>query len=231
MERAFLMVAVSAAIYPNSSRNTQHVIMSAPEEVTPDLLLYAYSQGIFPMGNEDGDIYWYDPDPRAIIPLDTFHVPRTLARRIRQGGFEVRVDSAFRQVITACAEPRADQGIWITPPIIELYCELHALGYAHSVETWINGELVGGLYGVALGGLFAGESMFSRATDSSKIALVHLVQRLVSGGFVLLDTQFMTEHLRRFGTLEISRAAYQQRLQVALQIDAIFDPLRLMRAG
>jgi leucyl/phenylalanyl-tRNA---protein transferase len=205
--------------------------MSAPEEVTPDLLLYAYSQGIFPMGNEDGDIYWYDPDPRAIIPLDTFHVPRTLARRIRQGGFEVRVDSAFRQVITACAEPRADQGIWITPPIIELYCELHALGYAHSVETWINGELVGGLYEVALGGLFAGESMFSRATDSSKIALVHLVQRLVSGGFVLLDTQFMTEHLRRFGTLEISRAAYQQRLQVALQIDAIFDPLRLMRAG
>ncbi len=205
--------------------------MSAPEEVTPDLLLYAYSQGIFPMGNEDGDIYWYDPDPRAIIPLDTFHVPRTLARRIRQGGFEVRIDSAFRQVITACAEPRTDQGIWITPPIIELYCELHALGYAHSVETWIDGALVGGLYGVALGGLFAGESMFSRATDSSKIALVHLVQRLVSGGFVLLDTQFMTEHLRRFGTMEISRAAYQQRLQVALQIDAVFDPLRLMRAG
>ena len=135
--------------------------MSAPEEVTPELLLYAYSQGIFPMGDEDGEIYWYDPDPRAIIPLDTFHVPRSLARRIRKGGFEVRVDSAFRQVITACAEPRPDLGIWITPPIIERYCELHRLGYAHSVETWIDGELVGGLYGVTLGGLFAGESMFS----------------------------------------------------------------------
>lgn len=203
--------------------------MSAPEELTPDLLLYAYSHGLFPMGDEDGDIYWYDPDPRAIIPLDTFHVPRSLARRIRKGGFDVRVDTAFREVITACAEPRPDQGIWITPPIIDIYCELHRLGYAHSVETWIDGELVGGLYGVAIGGLFAGESMFSRATDSSKIALVQLVERLVGGGFVLLDTQFMTEHLRRFGTIEITREEYQQRLAVALQIDAVFDPLKLMR--
>lgn len=203
--------------------------MSAPEELTPELLLYAYTHGLFPMGDEDGEIYWYDPDPRAIIPLDTFHVPRSLARRIRKGGFEIRVDSAFRQVITACAEPRPDQGIWITPPIIDIYCELHRLGHAHSVETWIEGELVGGLYGVAIGGFFAGESMFSRATDSSKIALVHLVQRLVGGGFVLLDTQFMTEHLRRFGTIEIPRAEYQHRLAVALQIEAVFDPLRLMR--
>lgn len=203
--------------------------MSAPEELTPELLLYAYSHGLFPMGDEDGEIYWYDPDPRAIIPLDTFHVPRSLARRIRKGGFETRVDSAFREVIVACAEPREDQGIWITPPIVDIYCDLHRLGYAHSVETWIDGELVGGLYGVAVGGLFAGESMFSRATDSSKIALVHLVERLVSGGFVLLDTQFMTEHLRRFGTVEISREEYQRRLQVALQIDAVFDPLRVMR--
>lgn len=201
--------------------------MSAPEELTPELLLYAYSHGIFPMGDEDGEIYWYDPDPRAIIPLDTFHTPRSLARRMRKGGFQVRVDTAFRQVITACSEPRPDGGgTWITPPIIDIYCELHGLGYAHSVETWIDGELVGGLYGVAVGGLFAGESMFSNATDSSKIALVHLVQRLVGGGFVLLDTQFMTEHLRRFGTIEISRAEYQQRLQVALQIPAVFDPLR-----
>lgn len=203
--------------------------MSAPEELTPELLLYAYSHGLFPMGDEDGEIYWYDPDPRAIIPLDTFHVPRSLARRIRKGGFDVRVDTVFRAVITACAEPRPDQGIWITPPIIDMYCELHRLGYAHSVETWIDGELVGGLYGVAIGGFFAGESMFSRATDSSKIALVHLVQRLVGGGFVLLDTQFMTEHLRRFGTIEIPRAEYQRRLAFALQIDALFDPLRLMR--
>jgi leucyl/phenylalanyl-tRNA--protein transferase len=192
--------------------------MSDPAELTPELLLYTYSQGIFPMGHDDGEIYWYDPDPRAIIPLDdNFHVPRSLARRIRQGGFEVRVDSAFRAVITACAEPGEDrEHTWITPAIIDVYCELHQWGYAHSVETWIDGELVGGLYGVTVGGLFAGESMFSRATDSSKIALVYLVERLRVGGFTLLDTQFMTEHLRRFGAEEIPRAEYQRRLQNAL---------------
>ncbi len=203
--------------------------MSAPEDLTPDLLLYAYSHGIFPMGHDDGEIYWYDPDPRAIIPLDhTFHVPRSLARRIRQGGFTVRVDSAFRQVITTCAEPTPERDMtWITPPIIDIYCELHRLGYAHSVETWIDEELVGGLYGVAVNGLFAGESMFSRAVDSSKIALVHLVERLRAGSFVLLDTQFMTEHLRRFGTVEITRAEYQRRLTVAMMTHAVFDPLSL----
>jgi leucyl/phenylalanyl-tRNA--protein transferase len=198
--------------------------MSDPAELTPELLLYTYSQGIFPMGHDDGEIYWYDPDPRAIIPLDdNFHVPRSLARRIRQGGFEVRVDSAFRAVITACAEPGEDrEHTWITPAIIDVYCELHQWGYAHSVETWIDGELVGGLYGVTVGGLFAGESMFSRATDSSKIALVHLVERLRVGGFTLLDTQFMTEHLRRFGAVEIARAEYQKRLQQALITPALF---------
>jgi leucyl/phenylalanyl-tRNA--protein transferase len=198
--------------------------MSDPAELTPELLLYTYSQGIFPMGHDDGEIYWYDPDPRAIIPLDdNFHVPRSLARRIRQGGFEVRVDSAFRAVITACAEPGEDrEHTWITPAIIDVYCELHQWGYAHSVETWIDGELIGGLYGVTVGGLFAGESMFSRATDSSKIALVHLVERLRVGGFTLLDTQFMTEHLRRFGAVEIARAEYQKRLQQALITPALF---------
>jgi leucyl/phenylalanyl-tRNA--protein transferase len=198
--------------------------MSDPAELTPELLLYTYSQGIFPMGHDDGEIYWYDPDPRAIIPLDdNFHVPRSLARRVRQGGFEVRVDSAFRAVITACAEPGEDrEHTWITPAIIDVYCELHQWGYAHSVETWIDGELIGGLYGVTVGGLFAGESMFSRATDSSKIALVHLVERLRVGGFTLLDTQFMTEHLRRFGAVEIARAEYQKRLQQALITPALF---------
>jgi leucyl/phenylalanyl-tRNA--protein transferase len=198
--------------------------MSDPAELTPELLLYTYSQGIFPMGHDDGEIYWYDPDPRAIIPLDdNFHVPRSLARRIRQGGFEVRVDSAFRAVITACAEPGEDrEHTWITPAIIDVYCQLHDWGYAHSVETWIDGELVGGLYGVTVGGLFAGESMFSRATDSSKIALVHLVERLRAGGFILLDTQFMTEHLRRFGAVEIARTEYQRRLQHAVTIAAQF---------
>ena len=192
--------------------------MSDPADLTPELLLYTYSQGIFPMGHDDGEIYWYDPDPRAIIPLnEDFHVPRSLARRIRQGGFEVRVASAFRAVITACAEPGEDrEHTWITPAIIDVYCQLHEWGYAHSVETWIDGELVGGLYGVTVGGLFAGESMFSRATDSSKIALVHLVERLRAGGFTLLDTQFMTEHLRRFGAMEIPREAYQARLRQAL---------------
>ncbi len=202
--------------------------MSDPAELTPELLLYTYSQGIFPMGDDmgdgEGEIYWYDPDPRAIIPLDdAFHVPRSLARRIRQGGFDVRVDCAFRQVITACAEPDQNrESTWITPPIIDIYCELQRLGYAHSVETWIDGALVGGLYGVAIGGLFAGESMFSRATDSSKIALVYLVERLRAGGFTLLDTQFMTEHLRRFGAIEIPRAEYQARLKRALAIPTMF---------
>jgi len=198
--------------------------MSDPAELTPELLLYTYSQGIFPMGDDDGEIYWYDPDPRAIIPLDdAFHVPRSLARRIRQGGFDVRIDSAFRSVITACAEPDQNrENTWITPPIIDIYCELHRLGYAHSVETWIDGALVGGLYGVAIGGLFAGESMFSRATDSSKISLVYLVERLRAGGFTLLDTQFMTEHLRRFGTVEIPRDEYQRRLRRALQTPTAF---------
>ena len=200
--------------------------MSAPEDLTPDLLLYAYSHGIFPMGHDDGEIHWYDPDPRAIIPLDhNFHVPRSLARRIRQGDFTVRVDSAFRQVITRCAEPTPERDrTWITPPIIDIYCELHRLGYAHSVETWIDGELVGGLYGVAVNGLFAGESMFSRATDSSKIALIYLVERLRAGGFALLDTQFITEHLRRFGTIEITRAEYQRRLATAMMTHAAFTP-------
>lgn len=185
--------------------------------LTPQILLNAYSQGIFPMGDEDGAIYWYDPDPRAIMPLDTFHVPRRLARRIRQGGFEVRVDTAFRAVITACAAPAPGrEETWITPEIIDVYCEMHELGFAHSVETWIDDALMGGLYGVTLGGLFAGESMFSHAQDMSKIALVSLVDRLRSGGFQLLDTQFMTKHLRGFGAIEIRRSDYKLRLAHAL---------------
>jgi leucyl/phenylalanyl-tRNA--protein transferase len=191
--------------------------------LTPHLLLNAYSQGIFPMADEDGTIYWYDPDPRAIIPLDTFHIPRSLARTIRRGNFEVRVDAAFRAVMEACAEPTPGREItWINAEIIEAYCELHTLGFAHSVETWIEGELAGGLYGVALGGLFAGESMFSWVTDSSKVALVYLVERLRRGGFCLLDTQFMTDHLRRFEAIEISRQEYRARLAHALTVRARF---------
>jgi leucyl/phenylalanyl-tRNA--protein transferase len=192
-------------------------------KLTPHLLLNAYSQGIFPMADPDGEIFWYDPHPRAIIPLDTFHIPRSLARTIRRGGFEVRVDTAFKAIITACARPAPNrETTWINGEIIEAYCELHHLGFAHSVETWIEGQLAGGLYGVALGGLFAGESMFSQRPDSSKIALVYLVDRLRAGGFVLLDTQFMTEHLHRFGAIEISRAEYQAHLAQALRVWAKF---------
>lgn len=171
------------------------------------------------MADEDGTIYWYDPDPRAIIPLDSFHVPRSLLRTIQRGGFEVRFDTVFPAVMQACAEPGPGrEKTWISSEIFQAYSELHQLDFAHSVETWIDNQLVGGLYGVSLGGLFAGESMFSRVTDASKIALVYLVERLRQRGFALLDTQFMTEHLRRFGTIEIPRAEYKTRLAQALTI-------------
>ncbi len=175
------------------------------------------------MANQDGEIYWYDPDPRTIIPLDKFHVPRRLARTVRQGKFDIRMDISFREVMEACAAlaPNRDT-TWINSEIIDSYCKLHQLGFAHSVETWVEGELVGGLYGVTARGLFAGESMFSWVKDSSKIALVYLVKHLRQQGFSLLDTQFMTEHLGRFGAVEISREAYKQRLAQALSINPQF---------
>lgn len=176
------------------------------------------------MAYEDGDIYWFDPDPRAIIPLDgRFHIPRSLARKIRQGHYEIRVDTAFRQVIEACAEPGPGrETTWINRDIVEAYFEFHRLGFAHSVETWIDGDLAGGLYGVAIGGFFAGESMFSRISDSSKLALVYLVERLRRQRFQLLDTQFMTDHLRQFGTVEIPRREYKLRLARALKSRVLF---------
>jgi len=176
------------------------------------------------MAYEDGEIYWFDPDPRAIIPLDDrFHIPRSLARKIRQGHYEIRVDTAFREVIEACAElGPGRETTWINQDIVEAYTEFHSLGFAHSVETWINGELAGGLYGVAIGGFFAGESMFSRISDSSKLALVYLVERLRRQRFQLLDTQFMTDHLRQFGTVEIPRREYKLRLARALKSRVLF---------
>jgi leucyl/phenylalanyl-tRNA--protein transferase len=191
--------------------------------LTPALLISAYSQGLFPMADHTGAISWYDPHPRAIIPLDTFRVPRRLGRTVRSGRFDIRVDSAFRQVMQACATPAPDrEETWISPELIDAYTHLHHLGLAHSVEAWRAGQLVGGLYGVALRGLFAGESMFSYETDASKVALVHLVERLQQGGFVLLDTQFLTRHLARFGAIEISRATYKERLAQALSVHATF---------
>ncbi|HEY1011615.1 MAG TPA: leucyl/phenylalanyl-tRNA--protein transferase [Herpetosiphonaceae bacterium] len=191
--------------------------------LTPELLLSAYAQGVFPM-DDDGTIYWYDPDPRAVIPLDErFHVPKSLARTIRKGRFEIRVDTAFRATMQACAAAAPGRTTtWISDELIDVYTQLHVLGFAHSVETWLDGEMVGGLYGVALRGLFAGESMWSRATDASKAALVALVERLRARGFLLLDTQFTTPHLERFGAHEIPRRAYQLLLRKALAVDPGF---------
>jgi leucyl/phenylalanyl-tRNA---protein transferase len=188
-------------------------------ELTPDALLYAYRHGVFPMADpSDADaIYWYAPDPRTILPIDRFHVPKNLAKLVRQQRFEVVSDRDFEGVIRACADRITT---WISEEIASAYCQLHRLGHAHSVECRQDGRLVGGLYGVVLGGAFFGESMFSRARDASKVALVHLVRRLREGGFVLLDTQFTTPHLQQFGVVEISRADYERRLAAALQVEA-----------
>jgi len=191
--------------------------------LTPELLISAYCQGIFPMAHDDGNIYWYDPDPRAIIPLENFHIPRSLHRTLKKKLFTVTRDQAFSQVIRGCAAPAPDrEHTWISDEIIEAYERLYGLGWAHSVEVWRNGRLAGGLYGVAVGGLFAGESMFSRETDASKVALVHLVHHLKQQGFTLLDTQFFTPHLQRFGAVEIPASRYKALLRHALTVNARF---------
>lgn len=190
--------------------------------IPSDLLISAYASGWFPMAIEPGEIRWYSPDPRGVIPLDTFHAPKRLSRLVRQGRFELRVDSDFVGVIRACAAREDEDGSWIDAEILDSYCALHAEGLAHSVETWRDGVLVGGLYGVALGGAFFGESMFHRVTDASKVALVGLVERLRGRGYVLLDTQWVTEHLTQFGAIEIPRRRYLRMLGQALKIDAAF---------
>lgn len=185
-------------------------------KLTPELLLSAYAGGAFPMAvNERGDIRWFSPDPRAIIPLDDrFHVPHGLKRALQKTPFTVTANQEFEQVIQACAISHGST--WISPEIQSSYCELHQLGFAHSLETRLEGKLVGGLYGVHLRGAFFGESMFHQVTDASKVALVALVERLRARGFLLLDTQWMTPHLARFGTQEIPRADYLKLLQQAL---------------
>ncbi|MEM1318291.1 MAG: leucyl/phenylalanyl-tRNA--protein transferase, partial [Pseudomonadota bacterium] len=167
-------------------------------EITPEVLLKAYASGIFPMADsaDDPGLFWVEPDYRGIIPLDEFHTPKRLARTIRQEKFDLRINTSFERVVDLCAEEAPDRKeTWINQRIRKLYSELHHMGHAHSVESWLDGELVGGLYGVSLGGAFFGESMFSRARDASKVALAHLVDRLNINGFTLLDTQFNTEHL------------------------------------
>ncbi len=188
-------------------------------EITPQVLLKAYACGIFPMAEsaEDNALYWIEPERRGILPLDRVHIPKRLARTIRSGGFEVKIDRNFEAVIDGCAAPRSGRrSTWINGRIRGLYRELFALGHCHTVEVWQNGALIGGLYGVHLGRAFFGESMFSRARDASKIALVYLVARLKYGGFTLLDTQFVTGHLARFGAIEVSRDEFQRFLEAAL---------------
>lgn len=193
--------------------------------ITPELLLCAYASGLFPMANDrhDPTIHWIEPRRRGVLPLERFHQPKSLKKLIRQDRFLIRADTAFEQVIVACAEPRLDRPrTWLNDELIGLYCELHALGYAHSVEAWQEDRLVGGLYGVSLGAAFFGESMFSHERDASKVALVSLVERLGRGGYLLLDTQFVTEHLRRFGAIEIPQEQYRRRLRTALDRRAVF---------
>ena len=195
--------------------------------ITPQLLLKAYSCGLFPMADsaEDPDIYWVEPEFRGIIPLDHFHVSRRLMRTVRQGRFDIRVDTAFSAVVDGCAEPAPGRAkTWINRTIRDLYLNLHRLGHAHSVEAWCENRLEGGLYGVALRGAFFGESMFSRTKDASKVCLVHLVDRLKRQGYVLLDTQFTTDHLKRFGAVDIPREQYNRLLDEALLVDARFNP-------
>jgi len=189
-------------------------------------LLSCYARGVFPMADarEDERVFLIDPERRGVIPLDGFHVSHRLARTVRGDPFEVRIDTAFRRVVQTCAEAKPGRlETWINHPIEDLYVDLHERGHAHSVECWRGDELLGGLYGVSLGGAFFGESMFSRARDASKVALVHLVARLVAGGYRLLDAQFMTDHLTQFGAQEISRLDYHRRLALALSAEADFQ--------
>jgi leucyl/phenylalanyl-tRNA--protein transferase len=194
-----------------------------------EILLGAYAVGVFPMANDYDDprIYWIEPRQRGVIPLERLHVPRSLRRALRRIRPELKVDTAFEGVIRACAEPTPERPrTWLNEELVRLYAELHRVGHAHSVEVWQDGQLAGGLYGIVLGGAFFGESMFSRMRDASKMALVELVGRLRAGRFELLDTQFLTEHLRRFGGVEIARADYLVRLRRALAAPAAFplDP-------
>jgi leucyl/phenylalanyl-tRNA--protein transferase len=194
---------------------------SKEPEMTPDLLLRAYSIGLFPMADsaDDPEIFWVEPEMRGIIPLDTFHVSRSLAKTIRKSPFIIRRDTAFAAVMDGCAAPAPDRPTtWINGKIRGLYTALHRMGHAHSVEAWDGEDLVGGLYGVSLGAAFFGESMFSRRTDASKICLVHLVEHLRDRGFILLDTQFTTEHLKSFGAIDVPKAAYAAMLEKAVAL-------------
>lgn len=189
--------------------------------ITPDLLLQAYASGIFPMseGREDEELFWVEPDERGIIPFKNFHASSSLRKTLRKEKFLVTINRAFSEVMEGCAEPgQGRESTWISNRIQDLYCDLNSRGFAHSIECWNGDKLVGGLYGVCLPGAFFGESMFSRERDASKVALVYLIARLIKGGFVLLDTQFVTDHLKKFGAVAIEREEYKQQLHRALEV-------------
>ena len=188
----------------------------------PDLLLQAYSQGMFPMSMENGELGWFSPDPRGIIPIEGFHVPHGMKKLLRDCPFQIRIDTAFVSVMRGCADR---ESTWISETILRSYTKLYELGYAHSVETWLGNKLVGGLYGIALGGAFFGESMFSRVPGASKVALHALVTRLAAAGYTLLDTQWTTEHLTMFGAKDIPRREYLRRLNAALRLECSFPQL------
>jgi leucyl/phenylalanyl-tRNA--protein transferase len=193
--------------------------------LTPEILLQAYAVGVFPMAErrDDPNLVFIEPERRGVLPMNRFHISRSLKKTLRRRQFELRCDTAFAAVLDGCAAPTPERpDTWINAEIVRLYTELFHEGNAHSIETWLAGELVGGLYGVALGGAFFGESMFSRVADASKVALAHLIARLRHGGFVLLDSQFVTRHLQSLGAVEIGRAEYRRRLAVALAIPAVF---------
>ncbi len=205
-----------------AAEDADHIgVVGLGADLEPGTLLHAYRHGLFPMpAGRNGPLAWWSPDPRGVLPLDGLRVTRSLRRSLRE--FEVRVDTAFPAVIEACADPTRDHG-WITREVRDAYVELHELGWAHSVEAWApDGELVGGLYGVSIGGFFAGESMFHRRRDASKVALVHLVEVLSSGGATLLDVQWQTDHLATLGTVEIPRRDYLRWLAAAVDLDV--DP-------
>jgi leucyl/phenylalanyl-tRNA---protein transferase len=207
---------------------------SASSDVTPELLLRAYACGIFPMSEsaDDPGLFWVEPEIRGVIPLDSFRVSSRLARTVRSDAFTVTVDRAFKRVMSECAAPKRDrEETWINKRIRDLYAALHEMGHAHSVEVWQADDLVGGLYGVSLGRAFFGESMFHHARDASKVALVHLVARLIAGGYGLLDTQYVTEHLRSFGAVEVPRERYRILLDAALDDVAEFNALPAEMSG
>jgi len=207
---------------------------SASSDITPELLLRAYACGIFPMSEsaDDPGLFWVEPEIRGVIPLNGFRISSRLARTVRSDQFSVTIDRAFKRVMSECAAPKLDrEDTWINKRIRDLYGALHEMGHAHSVEVWENDDLVGGLYGVSLGRAFFGESMFHNARDASKVALVHLVARLIAGGYGLLDTQYVTEHLRSFGAIEVPRDRYRILLDAALDDVADFEALPAVMSG